>query len=1116
MSESPNFGDTLSGGIQEVSALLPLLGTEQCERHVGTALDKGYLFAAAAPLSIFGSLGIVKTAFATLLATTTKPFYGGWWLDDAGFDTKGSVSSMATLVKGTKRYGAEVQLHRLMKEQHIDDPEMVARIEWFGWRRKHSTDGASKKSMDGTGLMKLPSLSDLPWNASLVLSSMVLSLVGITPYLYLIHDNWGHALSWLYPVLRSFGSLLCVVSVQFALQIRIHGITTNSLLLMKARKRRPLKLEEAIKDRDALLELRLRALREELRDELGRDPDPEKQVDREYLTELQGVLEAHSLSQDALIFLLQALLIAGIAMIVVGYVGCFNLVSRTEVTNGPYVWFGMEAGLAVLRIALWGWNPSWDEGNTGMTMQLALRSKDLMPHTPLIYSGFKPDSIFILGTSTPSNNADAGQLVPDPPMSLFPLITTPRLLSQLTTPYKFALAWHKDEKDSFIVESADDFFTVATLYVGPLPRLEMEELNGILLYYSIVPDVNGTCDRKLLCMTVCRNESKWASISVFIDGDGSYTAFTSHSRDVPGTRTLRVTLEDKAQLDSITIIDRQTLDFLTDHSLQLFSRLCAVNNPVNDQLALSWNVTLPSSPHPGDIGKAVPLTQADKEYIGMRQMNDIKGDYTEQRGNLLLGVFRTVQAAEWGLILDSAVMEVYLCILEHRFVRPISPSPNHFRRLALEWIQGMEDRISLEKATCHRRWGNRPDQSALLFNYETSYDVLAQELRSLRQASSDSIALRSWEETIAIIMDHPDQSPTLSELFDLPLLKSLGYVRKGLLPLFMMDGQTDVPTPAYNAMVGFLRSSLYRLRDAKRSSLGDRIDPYGPGSPEFSPPYTQIRRYSEGASKLLALQIESVRFLQIYSHSHVNSDRFALDVLRLLHSFPPLLSLTTVLPNNLLLTNETCQLIVSILQRHRGIIYLLFDGCTNIDRTEIDEVLAANRQNWQEVAQGRGVFTYTIGCDLNPVNDGNYNAALMYRHDMLLTNRADVCAMIYLPQPGKIVLNISLKPLWNAIAFVAILTRPGSVGETGAIECDEGHTVRFNLVVSDSPEFEYMSVEGFPELQTGIYELRVQLANDRQYLFRELTIDFVPSLAGEESDGNLHGICSGQLAREQW
>ncbi|KAF9268432.1 hypothetical protein L218DRAFT_853351, partial [Marasmius fiardii PR-910] len=130
------FGDTISTGIQDISALLPLLGTEQCERHVGTALEKGFLYAAATPLSILGSLGIVKTAFATLLATITYPFYGGDWLDDAGFKAPGSASSMVTINRGTKQYGAEVKLERLMEDQHLSDPELVSDIEWSGWGKK--------------------------------------------------------------------------------------------------------------------------------------------------------------------------------------------------------------------------------------------------------------------------------------------------------------------------------------------------------------------------------------------------------------------------------------------------------------------------------------------------------------------------------------------------------------------------------------------------------------------------------------------------------------------------------------------------------------------------------------------------------------------------------------------------------------------------------------------------------------------------------------------------------------------------------------------------------------------------------------------------------------------
>ena len=58
----------------------------------------------------------------------------------------------------------------------------------------------------------------------------------------------------------------------------------------------------------------------------------------------------------------QLTMIIGLPMIVVGYVGCFNLVNESRVTGGPYVWLGIEAMLSVLRLALWGWNPEWDEG----------------------------------------------------------------------------------------------------------------------------------------------------------------------------------------------------------------------------------------------------------------------------------------------------------------------------------------------------------------------------------------------------------------------------------------------------------------------------------------------------------------------------------------------------------------------------------------------------------------------------------------------------------------------------------------------------------------------------------------------------------------------------------
>ena len=68
-----NFAKTLTSGIQDVSALLPLLGTEQCEKHVGSALEGGFLYAAATPLSIFGSLGTVRAGISVLVASISIP-----------------------------------------------------------------------------------------------------------------------------------------------------------------------------------------------------------------------------------------------------------------------------------------------------------------------------------------------------------------------------------------------------------------------------------------------------------------------------------------------------------------------------------------------------------------------------------------------------------------------------------------------------------------------------------------------------------------------------------------------------------------------------------------------------------------------------------------------------------------------------------------------------------------------------------------------------------------------------------------------------------------------------------------------------------------------------------
>ncbi len=149
MSQLPNVGTTLTGGIQDIAALLPLLGTDQCEKDVGSALEGGYLYAAATPLSIFGSLGIVKIGISVLVSRISIPnpsfsfkfspypkfsvtFQGRRWLgarilDNAGFKPVGTVAPLIAM-DGT-RYMAETRLMEILKEKHIEDPERLS-VEW--------------------------------------------------------------------------------------------------------------------------------------------------------------------------------------------------------------------------------------------------------------------------------------------------------------------------------------------------------------------------------------------------------------------------------------------------------------------------------------------------------------------------------------------------------------------------------------------------------------------------------------------------------------------------------------------------------------------------------------------------------------------------------------------------------------------------------------------------------------------------------------------------------------------------------------------------------------------------------------------------------------------------
>ncbi|TEB15822.1 hypothetical protein FA13DRAFT_1651004, partial [Coprinellus micaceus] len=110
-----------TGGIQNLAALIPLLSTRLCERHVTIALQKGLLYAAAAPMTIFGSLGIAQAGLIALCGSIDYPFFHGpALLRNAGFHPTG-VGELLLHVKEDKQrlYKAEDKLRTILSKKKV-------------------------------------------------------------------------------------------------------------------------------------------------------------------------------------------------------------------------------------------------------------------------------------------------------------------------------------------------------------------------------------------------------------------------------------------------------------------------------------------------------------------------------------------------------------------------------------------------------------------------------------------------------------------------------------------------------------------------------------------------------------------------------------------------------------------------------------------------------------------------------------------------------------------------------------------------------------------------------------------------------------------------------------
>lgn len=208
-----SIGSTLTGGIQDVSALLPLLGTGQCEEHISSALTKGYIYVAVTPMSIFGTLGMTVAGFKALIASLSLPswnFVGALKLYDAGFDPTGTNLSLIMLDKNNKdRYLVETRLISFLESLHIDNAAgLSVRMDCFRW------------------------------NTQMFALTAALCVVGVTPYVHLnIRGNSTLPAStrWAFPVIRVFGGFLTATMIQLVIQSRLLSLLNKRLFFMALR-----------------------------------------------------------------------------------------------------------------------------------------------------------------------------------------------------------------------------------------------------------------------------------------------------------------------------------------------------------------------------------------------------------------------------------------------------------------------------------------------------------------------------------------------------------------------------------------------------------------------------------------------------------------------------------------------------------------------------------------------------------------------------------------------------------------------------------------------------------------------------------------------------------------
>jgi hypothetical protein len=329
--------DPLTGGIQDISALLPLLGTEQCEEHVASCLTKGFLYSSAAPMSIFGSLGVaiagLKTVFAAL---EWNGFRGAEMLRNMGFESSDTNLGLILLDKesdsddDSASFGSDGE----PGSASITPPFVAAK------RLQTMLHDLHVNVENDRGRITLEAKTS-SWFLHLSLCSAVFSTLSMAPYLQfaLLHPGTGNQLPlflcWFFPALKALCGFLISVITPFIIHLRILQIAQQKL--------------------------------SDLTSERGENPVP-------------GPVPV---SMPRLGFGLSlCVLFISCGGLCTGYVGCFLVVQGSTVENGAIIWLAAEVILALIRMGIWAKNPSSDDASP-LEIGIKITSNHLFPTSPL-------------------------------------------------------------------------------------------------------------------------------------------------------------------------------------------------------------------------------------------------------------------------------------------------------------------------------------------------------------------------------------------------------------------------------------------------------------------------------------------------------------------------------------------------------------------------------------------------------------------------------------------------------------------------------------------------------------------------------------------------------------